>query len=253
MSGQETVAGAGSEDTNAGTAGVDTVAGAAPVDTVAGAAASEPQSESAPAVPAAADPAIKDAPKTKAEEKKPEAKVEEKKTAAPTPPAAKEEAPAATAVEFLARKYKIADVSKIPRSVITVVEKMDAYLTRMGPGVMNGPTEGGAAQRDIYYTYIQGLSAADSEVGMVLETILWYFNANRKDVFSPRMAMRFISDIRLGKEDVEAFAMLTHLFMTTCDPTARSKGLERIDMERAIAALPDLRHRERLVSFYIHK
>lgn len=139
-------------------------------------------------------------------------------------------------VEFL-QKYSI-NLSEAPVEVVSVHERMLKYKSMMGPNVViYDPREGAQNQLFLFQTFMRALSQQDNSLFMAVDVIIGHIREGLNDVFSSRMAYRFIKNIQRDGEEVNSYLKILEILLLVADPTKRAGVVSRGIVRGAVSAI----------------
>lgn len=135
--------------------------------------------------------------------------------------------------------------------LLTVEDRLNTYIEKMGPGVRITETDGAFQQQQLWNGVINFLLQQPPQVFMAgWQLFLGKVLEHRKGCFSPMYINRFRENLKLPLDQRRNFERLVHLAYTTCDPKARVLSMKQIDMKQILATLPREDMRQKIIAFY---
>lgn len=140
--------------------------------------------------------------------------------------------------QFCLMRFK-KPLSELSPKVHVIVERMEEYINRMNGKVVIYDNKTGA-ENQVYLinTILRALGYDQSDLYQALDVLLFIMYDNRDDTFRNEMAFRFMTFIRRGVEDIDAYSKFLEIFMKISNPVVRANFRNTQEIQRLVATIP---------------
>lgn len=159
-------------------------------------------------------------------------------------------APAEPAVQETPVEEPAPVVNELPAPLASLRQKMDQYLTDMGPGVRKDEKSCVAAQMNLLYILRGTLMLEEPYFRRGMQMLMDSFSKHRNGLLGPRMVFRYMDKLKVTPEYLKGMQALINLLMATADAGSRELALKQVDLKKVVDRIQPPEAAARLLSFY---
>jgi hypothetical protein len=136
-------------------------------------------------------------------------------------------------------------------NLAALVDRLDDYVSAMGPGMPVDPRQGGSRQAALWNLIKGVLRAKPEEFTLQYSELLAVIHRHRTTVFSERYAFRFFNELKLASTERVNFERVLNVLLATCNPQTRRVAFRQVDIKNSLRSMNDEALIERVLAYYM--